>query len=158
MLQYTCLRICSVQTVCKKSSFVSANPAHNYSIQIGNISIWRTDIVSPCTQERIPKSAAFVANKVSLWKASRCSQKWGSIDGKKRPGQNAKSHLKPPESTSSFEDPDGSQILFAVAYIYLSAAFVTIHTYIDVYIDAFEGGFLSALTARDHYSVAVGCL
>jgi len=27
-----------------------------------------------------------------------------------------------------------------------------------VYIDAFEGGFLSALTARDHYSVAVGCL
>lgn len=24
--------------------------------------------------------------------------------------------------------------------------------------DAIEGGFLSALAARDHYSVAVGCL
>lgn len=30
--------------------------------------------------------------------------------------------------------------------------------YIAVYIDAFDGGFLSALAARDHYSVAVGCL
>jgi len=30
--------------------------------------------------------------------------------------------------------------------------------YIIVYIDAFEGGFLSALVAHDHYSVAVGCL
>lgn len=40
-----------------------------------------------------------------------------------------------------------------------SAAFVYIHTcIIDVYIDAFEGGFLSALATRDHYSIAVGCL
>lgn len=39
---------------------------------------------------------------------------------------------------------------------YLSAA---IHAcIIDVYIDAFEGGFLSALATRDHYSIAVGCL
>lgn len=27
-----------------------------------------------------------------------------------------------------------------------------------MYIDVFEGGFLSALAVRDHYSVAVGCL
>lgn len=129
-LRYAPLRIRLVQTGAKTERiFVFTNPARNYSMCRQVTFPFEGSTLSP----HVPKSGFRSQSRTRLRQTSSpferrrlVARKNGGASAEKKGLGNAKSHLKPPGS--SFEDPSGSQILFAVAYVYLSAAFVAIHT------------------------------
>lgn len=95
-------------------------------------------------------SRVHICRKQGPFERRVVGRKNGGASAGKKARETRNLTLNHPDPGVSLKAPGGSQILFADAYI---------HVYLSViYIDAFEGGFLSALAVRDHYSVAVGCL
>lgn len=120
---------------------------------------------SPSGFRSQPRIYAFVANKIPLRGVSlpakmgeqAMAEKKREGEGMRRGGEpgSAKSHLKPPGSASSFEGRLEAKF-YIRRRVHISPAALSL--YIGIYRYVREGGFLSALAARDHYSVAVGCL
>lgn len=104
-----------MQTLRKNQVIVFANPACNYDMQTGNISVWRIDISSPPRADSEVSRIRGYGKQGPPFEMRLVARKNGGASAEKKDLRNAKSHLKPPEFASSFEGPGGNQILFAVA-------------------------------------------
>lgn len=114
----------------------------------------------------VPKSGFRSQPRTRLWQTSSPAFERRLVARKNRGASAEKKVWKTRNLTLNHPDPPVSLKIRMEAKFYsqsrtrisLRSVRRYTHVYIDVYIDAFEGGFLSALAVRDHYSVAVGCL
>lgn len=109
-----------------------ADPARNYEVdgQTGNASSFEGSTLSPLPPKSgfRSQSRIYVCRKQGLpLRDTSSAAKMGERRRKKILG-NAKSHLKPPGSGSSFEHGGGSQILFADIYIHIYLSLCVMYT------------------------------
>lgn len=121
-----------------------------------DISVWRSDVLSLLESGFRSQPHPRLWQTGSPFERRLVARKNGGASVEKKTWETRNLTLNQPDSPVPLKTRVEAKFY---SRRYLSTAFDAIHTcIIDVYIDAFEGGFLSALATRDHYSIAVGCL